>query len=309
MRRRENRGLGQIRNAAFALCGLLACLSPAQPVAAPLEVITRKPEGAADTRNLYVESLLSQALEKAEVNASILQAKTPFTRDRLLQELIAGENIHVTADSPKPGWEENLLTVRIPLRKGIQGYRLFLINKQDQADLAQVDTLEELKKIPTGSGAQWSITRTLKDAGFNLVTTEDYETLFDMLEYRRFITFGRGINEAFREQENFSKRNPNLVVEQSLCLFIPLPTYFFVSPKHPELAEKIETGLERMIEDGSFDAHFLLFHGDDIERAQLSERKVFKVPNTDLGDAYELGDPSYWYDPKAFEKDRTENRS
>ncbi|MEM9630293.1 MAG: hypothetical protein AAGA50_03135, partial [Pseudomonadota bacterium] len=73
--------------------------------------------------------------------------------DRLLQELIKGENIHVIAEAPKPGWEDKLLPIRIPIRKGLQGYRLFLINKQDQAALAEVDTLEKLQAFPTGSGA------------------------------------------------------------------------------------------------------------------------------------------------------------
>ena len=114
-----------------------------------------------------------------------------FSRDRLLQELIKGENIHVIAGSSQTGLEDKLLPIHIPLRKGIQGYRLFLINKQDQTPLQGVETLEEFMAYPTGSGAQWSTRHVMEHAGFKVVTSEDYDTLFKMLKLRRFTTFGR----------------------------------------------------------------------------------------------------------------------
>ncbi|MCX2725511.1 hypothetical protein [Roseibium salinum] len=154
--------------------------------------------------------------------------------------------------------------------------------------------------FPTGSGAQWSTRRVMEDAGFNVVVSHDYDMLFRMLKLRRFITFGRGINEAFNEQASFSSQNENLVVEQSICLFIPLPTYFFVSPAHPELARQIETGLKRMIADGSFDEHFLAYHRTDIARARLADRKIFTLVNTNLGRETPLQERSYWFDPATF---------
>lgn len=277
--------------------------------AGPLEVITRRAESANDTRNVYVETLLARAFEKAGRNVRIVQARHAFTRDRLLQELVAGKNIHVSADAPKPEWEEQLLPIRIPIRKGIQGYRLFLINKQDQEALAKVETLEDLLKFPTGSGSQWSIRPLLEKAGFNVVTAEDYETLFEMLRFGRFVTFGRGINEIYSEQALFGSRNENLVVEQTLCLYVPLPTYFFVSPTHPDLARALETGLKRMIADGSFDELFMQFYGDDIDRAELGKRKILKIPNPGLSEQTPLDTPSYWYDPVSLSESHRENRS
>jgi hypothetical protein len=273
------------------------------------EVITLKPQSNEDERYQYVEVLLSKILEKADVTSKVVQAKSEFSRDRLLQELIKGDNIHVMAEAPKPGWEDRLLPIRIPIRKGIQGYRLFLINALDQKAIAEVETLEDFMRFPTGSGAQWSTRRVMENAGFQVVTSEDYNTLFTMLKLRRFITFGRGINEVFNEQESFVGQNENLVVDQSLCLFIPLPTYFFVSPAHPELAQQIEIGLERMIEDGSFDEHFLSYHQADIERAKLADRKIFNITNPNLSEHTPLNARSYWFDPTAFASAKKEKGS
>lgn len=262
------------------------------------EVVTIKPYGQDDQRYRYAQILLEMSLEKAGQTARVRQMDTELSRDRLLPELIDGEIIHVVAEAPKPGWEENLLTIRIPIRKGIQGHRLFLINKRDQPAISQVETLEDLLAFPTGSGAQWSTRRVMENAGFQVVTAPEYKTLFDMLKLGRFTTFSRGLNEIFQEQAIFSKTNPNLIVEESLCLFIPLPTYFFVSPKHPELARQIETGLRQMISDGSFDKHFLDFHGDDIARAKLEGRKIFSIANPNLSPLTPLDDKSLWLDPR-----------
>lgn len=263
-------------------------------------VITLKPRGSADSRYLYVEELLQKALEKSGSDATVVQAAAEYSRDRLLRELIAGENIHVVAEAVKPGWVENLIPIRIPLRKGIQGYRLFLINRQDQEALSRIDSLEELKAFPTGSGSQWSTRIALEEAGFQVVSSEDYETLFKMLQLRRFLTFGRGINEAFQEQAHFSEANPELVVEQTLCIYIPLPTYFFVSPEYPELARRIEAGLYQMLEDGSFDIHFEEFYGEDIVLADLGARKIFKLDNPNLGPLEPIGQSDLWFSPSAL---------
>lgn len=61
-----------------------------------------------------------------------------------------------------------------------------------------------------------------------------------------------------------------------------MPTYFFVTPKKSELAKRIEEGLTRMIQDGSFDLFFQKEYGRVIAEAHLKERKPFKIDNPDL---------------------------
>jgi len=117
------------------------------------------------------------------------------------------------------------------------------------------------------------------------------------------ITFGRGVFEIFSELDKYGAENPELVVENRLALFVPLPVYFFVSPKHPELARHIETGLKRMIEDGSFDEHFLKHHRDDIDRASLSDRTLFRIPNPNLSSKTPTENSPLWFDPSLLTHD------
>ncbi len=273
------------------------------------EVKILKPQSDADVRYLYAEQLLEMALAKANFDGTVNRAAQRYSRDRLLQELKRGENIHVSAEVPKAGWEEQLITIRIPLRKGIQGYRLFLINSEDQEALSKVSSLEELQQFPTGLGSQWSITPIFQRAGFDVFTSDDYTALFKMLKLKRFVTFSRGLNEVYNEQQTFSEENESLVIEENLGLFIPLPTYFFVSPKHPNLAEKIELGLRRMMDDGSFDKHFLEYHRADIERAKLTSRKIFSIENFNLSKKTPLENKTYWFDPEKYAAEQADSDS
>ena len=91
-------------------------------------------------------------------------------------------------------------------------------------------------------------------------------------------------------------------VEENLLLHFPTTRLFFVqrSDQGQRLAERIEAGLNRMIKDGSFDAHFLKYKGPLIERAHLKTRKTFHIDNPLLSaetQATRRLRPEIWFDP------------
>jgi hypothetical protein len=260
---------------------------------------TPKASNAAND-NGYIKEIIRQVFARTEAPGAAERRplETLVTsRNRMLLELISGENIEFNALPTKPEWEEKLITIRIPLRKGLQGYRLFFINRDDQAALAKVETLEQLKALPIGSGAQWSTTKALEKAGFTVVTAKGKPELMKMLSLGRFKTYGRGIDEIYFEYDKWVAEYPELAIDQEVALFIPHPTYFFVTPKRPDLAERMERGLREMVADGSFDKLFLEFFKDDIERAGLKDRKVFRIPNPLAGPLTPLDDPALWFEP------------
>ena len=265
------------------------------------EVLINQPVSNSDQRYNYPQVLLRLILNRTAEEygvTAIAYSPEPMSRDRSYVELVKGAKIHVMAEAPQPKWEQNLLPVRIPIRKGIQGFRLFLINSDFDDELSSVTQLNELKHLPTGSGHQWATRGVMEQAGFNVVTSSSYEGLFHMLQAARFVTFGRGINEVFREAEIFSVKYPKIAVDYRFALHIPLPTYFFVTPKRPELAERIEKGLRALIADGSFDQFFLARHCAEILAANLPNRRVFSITNPTLADDTPLDQPEFWFDPE-----------
>lgn len=268
--------------------------------AATVDVITSRPETATDIRyehaNLVLKHLL-KVTEKQFGPAEFKEAAEIMSRDRTLSELIKGEKIHIAAEAAKPEWVRDLTPIYIPINKGITGYRVFLISKDSQARLAKITTLEELKQLKTGSGTQWSTTKVLKDAGFKVIGTTKLEGLFWMLMGDRFEVFPRGINEAPSELASHQTLFPDMRIEENLAVYIPLPTFFFVSPKQPKLAERIKVGLEMMYADGSFDEIFYSYHMKMIENAKLGNRKIFPLANLTLPKEVPLDEARYWFKP------------
>lgn len=264
-------------------------------------ILVNKPLSIQDKRYEYPENLLKKIIEVTTNQygiAHVQRTKWSMERDRTFLSLKEGTRIHVMAEAPKPNWESQLIPVRIPIRKGIQGFRIFLILKKNQAMLSKIKTIEEFKRIPTGSGQQWSTTRALRENGFNVVMGNNYEGLFKMLTIGRFITFGRGINEIPVEYAKRKETYPDLAIEQDLLLYIPLPTYYFVTPKKPKLAERIEKGLITLIDNGTFDEIFNQHFGIIIKNANLSKRRIFKINNPNLTPQTPLNIKKYWYQQK-----------
>jgi hypothetical protein len=261
-------------------------------------ILINHPLSAQDKRYEYPQKLLNKILSVTNEEFGYVKLSTnglSMNRTRALTSLVQGKNLHVMAEAPKPEWNEKLLVVRIPIRKGIQGFRLFLSKNEHKARLSQIYTFEEFKLLPTGSGKQWSTTSALQQAGFNVVKGIDYEGLFGMLMRKRFITFGRGINEIFEEFDQRHSALNELIIDERFLLYIPLPTYFFVTPTKPELRNRIELGLKRLITSGEFDKIFEAEFSDLIKKAKLDKRIKFSIPNPNLSEKDPLNIKEYWY--------------
>lgn len=244
-------------------------------------IIINKPLSTLDNRYQYTYDLLSLIISVTPEfgDEKVEESLTYMTRNRTLNELISGEYIHVMAEAPQPQWDEKLIVVPIPIRKGIQGFRLFIINEQSKKLMNNIHNFEDLLALPTGSGINWSTKRVMEKAGFNVVTGSNYDGLFGMLSKNRFLTFARGINEVYEEVASQKSTYPNLVIDDNVLLYIPLVTYFYVSPKKPLIAERIKVGLLRLIKSGAFNAFFYKNHCQYILKSQINRRKTFSISN------------------------------
>lgn len=253
-----------------------------------------------DERHIYPHAVLKAALDATtETDGSYVlkYSISSITRNRALIELKSGELINVHAAPTREEWEEAVIPIRIPVRKGLLGYRLFLIQEKNRQIFADLSTVEELKELTAGLGEQWSTTRVMRKLNFKIETGSDYEGLFSMLMFGRFDYFPRGINEVFLEMASHREMFPGMIIEPSKALYFTTPTYFFVSPTHPELADRIRRGMLQIIEDGTLDALFFEYFADFLEQADLSNRVIFTVENTILSEKTPLNIKEYWYIP------------
>jgi hypothetical protein len=254
-----------------------------------------------DTRFNYAISLLTYVLNKTIATHGPFKIKPAkgMNVGRAIEFLKKHDEntVNVIWTTSSKERENSLLPIRIPIRKGLLGYRIFLIKKEDQKIFSNIQTVEQLKQLTVGQGHIWNDVIVFKENDFSIVTGPNYEGLFRMLLKGRFDYFSRGVNEAPSEYESRKEMYPNLAIEDSILLYYPWPKFFFTSKKNIKLAQRIEQGLNMMIEDGSFDALFLKYHKEDIERVNLKDRKLFRINNPLLPKTAPLEQKDLWFVP------------
>ncbi|WP_020410581.1 hypothetical protein [Hahella ganghwensis] len=82
----------------------------------------------------------------------------------------------------------------------------------------------------------------------------------------------------------------------------PAPVYFFVSPDNEALAERLQTGLRRLILNGEFDRLLTghVSHQQAFKQMQLEKRTIIRLRNPDLPPETPLDDASLWWDQSLF---------
>lgn len=283
--------------AAMMIVASVVCMSIPEATAAALEIRVMGTEREGDTRDVYFRDMAALALDHTvDEGAYTIVVGPPANQVRAI-ELLKNGRLDLIWAVPTEEREDDLLPVRIPLEKGLLGYRVFLIRAGEQGRFSTITSLNELKALLAGQGQDWNSTRILEHNGFAVVTANSYQSLFRMLRDGRFDFFPRGLNEAWAELA--AKPDLGLTVEQGLLLRYPATSYFFVNKDNAPLAARLEKGLRAALADGSFDrlltghpSHRELFH-----LARLSERRVLRIDNPFLPKATPLDETMLWVIP------------
>jgi len=222
----------------------------------------------------YFPKLLALALDKTvstdgPYKISYLNEK--YTTHRLIAELSKDThllNVMWTANSTER--QGQIRPIKISILKGLNSYRIFLIRKEDALRFQNIHSLDDLRGLIAGQGAQWPDADVMAANDMPLITATQSDSLFPMLANKRFDYFPRGLYEIWAEQ--LSHANKGLVIEGSLLLNYPSPIYFFVNNNDTALANRIERGLKIAISDGSFDELFFSFEGFKKGWAELQNK-------------------------------------
>lgn len=246
-----------------------------------------------------LKEILRMALEKTRVQYGPYELKASplhMTEARYLRELARGEAITIAWSATTRQKEKEFLPVRVPLRKGLLGYRICFIHKDAQARIRQIKTLQDLQKITLGQGIGWGETPIYERYGIPIVVSE-YSTLFLMVVQKRIDLYPRGLSEIFGEYAAASKQLKDLAIDDSLVIYHPLPYYFFFNRRDARLADRVDTGLRLMLKDGSFDRIFWKYNKESIRKARLKQRTIIRLENHLLPKETPLQDKSLWYIP------------
>ncbi|MFK9002990.1 hypothetical protein [Pseudomonas pergaminensis] len=256
----------------------------------------------ADTnaKSAYPIGLLKLALSLSEKPYDFVFLPDSPTAKRQ-EEMVREGSLSVFWTSTSKELEAQYQPIRIPIYKGLLGYRIFLIRKEDQPKFTKVRTLADLQGLMAGQGQYWSDTQILRKAGLAVATSTKDEGLFYMLDGGRFDYMPRGVPEPWDEIKGHP--NLNLVVEQELMLIYPSPAYFFVSRDNPQLAKDLEYGLNVAIEKGEFDRYFYSnpMIQSVLKDANLKGRRAIRISNPNLHEDTPLSRTELWFNPEQYE--------
>lgn len=281
----------------FIVLGLIACLllMPFATHAKPLRMVQGD-----NSIELYAKGLLKLALSKVPHKYD-WQEPVPNTSEQRIVQMVIDNDLDICWYATTSKLEESMLPIRIPMYRGLLGYRVLLIKKGNQHKFNGVKNLEDMQRFSLGQGLFWADTQILAANGLNVVKVLKYEGLFHMVDGDRFDAFPRGIHEPWSEIKNRPKLA--LEVEQNILLSYTNPFYFFVNKDNPELARDIERGLRIAIEDGSYNEYFMNDSTvkDVIDKGNIKNRVIIHLKNPTLPKLTPVDDKSLWFDPYSLQ--------
>jgi ABC-type amino acid transport substrate-binding protein len=272
-----------MRNALPALVMLLLVLCPCAAFAADSGVARAQSvvrvgfeSEPGDRRFDYGAELLERALKAAGSTARVERVRG-MNQPRMIQAARQGEldvvilpNVRVTDTGLRP--------IPFPLRRGLLGVRLLLARPETVDRLSRVDSIQTLKSEYTlGYGHGWLDRRELAALGFRIDTANGYRNLFDMLRGGRFDYLSRGVNEIEAELADPALAGRGMDVVPRIALFYPLDDFFFVPANRSALRADIERGLQRMLDDGSYNRLLNARFGEIMRAVRLNERAILHV--------------------------------
>lgn len=171
--------------------------------------------------------------------------------------------------------EEQALAIKIPLLKNMLGKRIFVIRKKDQAKFSSIRTLAELANFTAIQGNGWPDVINMRNAGLTVETMEWHPNMHRLVVDSIVDYYPRSVLEVLDEFS--SVNNPQLIIEQDLLLSYHLSNYFFVAKNNTKLAKRVELGLQKSMQDGSFETFFNQYPGHLAALSLLKNRRTFDL--------------------------------
>jgi len=238
------------------------------------------------------------AVTAAEYGNVELSYNPEMVQGRSEQLLIEGKALHLAVFAPSPERERELIPIYFPLSQGLLGFRVCLIAKGQQHRFDDIHTLDDWRRaeLILGQGTHWPDVVILRSNNLQVVTNPLYHLLFNMTLQQRFNCFARSLDEVQRDLAN--QHAVGLEMEQKLLLYYPQPSLFFVSRSYPQLAERLQKGLELGWQSGFVQQHFQQHYGDIVQQIRCQQRRLIKLENPFLSKAAAAAIQRFAYTPE-----------
>lgn len=259
------------------------------------------PQSQFDASHSYFHSLL-EMIFKAEKSDTKIEHSYKMEQGRALVQLKLNTGIDLYWAGTSIQREKEFNTIKIPLLKGLLGYRILVINKKNKKLFESINTIEDLKKLKACQGKDWPDTFILENSNFNVIRNSNYEAMFLQVLKGRCDYFPRGIHEGYSEVKVREEKYEELMIFDKLIVYYPFPMYFFVSKENSKLARQLENGLNKIIDNGDFETHLkkhiVTQHLFPLDK--WSNSKIFTISNPLLSKSTDFLNERLWVLPSSI---------
>lgn len=248
------------------------------------------PENSQDMRMRYYREVMQLALEKTrpEYGDYELLDSLPMNKARMRIEVQEqGKSALFIVDSwpyqgevvAGQGAADQVASIPFPIDMGILGYRVCFVGSDRAAELARVNTLDQLRHFTLGAGTGWQDAVILHHGGLTVHEVDNYESLFRMVARGRIDLFCRVANEILPEWQSHQGKVAGLTVDRHLPLFYPLIHVFYSNAHYVQERERLARGLQLAWQDGSLKRLWCHHFQSSLVFANLGARQIFRLGN------------------------------
>lgn len=238
----------------------------------------------------YTIELLKLALEKTGVRFEINPTDEITLQGKAFNLLSNNRSINIVWSMTNEQREADFLPIRVPIFKGLIGWRVLLVEPNMLPKLER----SNLREHSVVQGMDWPDTKILQANGFNVVNATNYDEAFMIMHRSQAGMFPRSVIEVIAEMADDNLRR-DLMIEPNYVLQYPAAMYFFVNKRDKILARLLEQGFAKAMADGTFDALFNATYLPVLEELKVSQRTLVKLTNPLLPLETPLFEEHLWY--------------
>jgi hypothetical protein len=253
-----------------------------------------------DDSHKYQEALLKLALDKTGVRYKMVASSRLKYQSKALRQLKENIEVNVVWSMTDRQREDDLLPIRIPLAKGLIGWRVFLSHKNKPFYSKPMNDLSDLLVYSAVQGIDWPDTKILQANGFNVLGAQNHSEAVKLLSRQQADFYPRSVIEVLNELKQ-EGADPDIKLKKGIALQYKAAMYFFVNKSNITLSRLIKVGLERAIEDGSFDELFYQYHSHIFEQLELDDATYYELDNPLLPLKTPILESKYWYKKGDYE--------
>ncbi len=246
-------------------------------------------------RSDYFVNTLKQALSYSpNKNYQLTFYNKALPKIRVLKNIASNGGINIIAAGATTDREEMLLPIYFPIVKGLFGWRIPLVNKNNSNLFLPKLSTQAFKKLTVGQLHSWSDTKVLESNNLHVEKGSHYQGLFSMLAANRFDYFPRSILEV--QSEFDAHKDMDIAIDSNILIHYPTAYFFYVNKENKTLADDVKYGLEQSLKDGSFERLFMHYYGDIINYTVSEKRRVYQLGNSFLPKKTPLHRKELWLD-------------